>query len=55
MNKMTDACFYLLQVYATCGIIISNVVPIPKRKSNVPTPADFRPISLLPILSKMLD
>ena len=33
----------------------SHVVPIPKRKSNVPTPADFRPISLLPILSKMLE
>ena len=33
----------------------SHVVPIPKRKSNVPTQADFRPISLLPILSKMLE
>ena len=32
-----------------------HVVPIPKRKSNVPTPANFRPISLLPILSKMLE
>ena len=33
----------------------SNVVPIPKQKSNNPTPADFRPISLLPILSNLLE
>ena len=33
----------------------SNVVPIPKKKTNSPTPADFRPISLLPVLSKLLE
>ncbi len=32
-----------------------NVVPITKQKSNAPTTADFRPISLLPILSKLLE
>ena len=30
----------------------SNVVPVP---TNAPTPADFRPISLLPVLSKLLE
>ena len=33
----------------------SHVVPIPKQKSNAPTVADFRPISLLPVLSKLLE
>ena len=33
----------------------SNVVPVPKKKTNAPTPADFRPISLLPVLSKLLE
>jgi len=33
----------------------SHVVPIPKRRSNAPTVADFRPISLLPVLSKLVE
>ena len=33
----------------------SHVVAIPKSKSNAPTVADFRPISLLPVLSKLLE
>ena len=33
----------------------SHVLPLPRQKSTVPTPADFRPISLLPTLSKLLE
>ena len=33
----------------------SHIVPVPKQKTSNPTPEDFRPISLLPILSKLLE
>ena len=33
----------------------SNVVPIPKTKSPSSSPSDYRPISLLPIISKVLE
>lgn len=33
----------------------SHVVPIPKTKSPSSSPSDYRPISLLPIISKVLE
>ena len=33
----------------------SNIVPIPKSKSPSSSPSDYRPISLLPIISKVLE